>query len=163
MNLKNVLRTYSLLRSLTNDESALLDTLRAMNDAERELLVELLVPATVRKPATKQQRKVEHCGVCDYTKRAAVHKDTTLSDYHEFQSSKPKSARAASLAEQIKTSNRPLDGGVSKMRCDREGCGEYADHNVHHLESTVGYHEFQPQRAAAVGAGIQSADTGPLP
>jgi hypothetical protein len=44
MNLKTVLRTYALLRQLTDDETALLNTLRGMSDGERELLVESLSP-----------------------------------------------------------------------------------------------------------------------
>ena len=57
MNLRNVLRTYSLLRQLSDDESALLATLRAMSDSERELLVESLQPdkgAGKKKAAAKK-------------------------------------------------------------------------------------------------------------
>jgi len=56
MNLKTVLRTYALLRQLTDDETALLNTLRQMNESERELLVESLAPAKVvsKKKATKK-------------------------------------------------------------------------------------------------------------
>src|SRR4026207_2537578 len=46
MNLKTVLRTYALLRQLTDDETALLNTLRGMSDSERELLMESLQPGT---------------------------------------------------------------------------------------------------------------------
>lgn len=53
MNLRNVLRTYALLRQLTDDETALLNILRGMNDSERELLVESLSP---QKAAVKKRR-----------------------------------------------------------------------------------------------------------
>jgi len=49
MNLRNVLRTYGLLRQLSDDETALLTTLRSMSDSERELLVESLQPQKVVK------------------------------------------------------------------------------------------------------------------
>lgn len=54
MNIRNVLRTYSLLRQLTDDESALLETLRGLNDAERESLVVALQP---EKSTTKRTGK----------------------------------------------------------------------------------------------------------
>lgn len=150
LNYQNVLRVYKLERELTLDDVALLNTLREMPETVREMFAETLGLPVKAKAAVKQ-RKVEHCVACDRTGRAAVHKDASLSDYHEFQSSKPKSARAASLAEQIKTTSRPLDGGVSQMRCTKENCGEYADHNIHHLESVDGYHEFQSSQTVAVG------------
>lgn len=59
MNIRNVLRTYGLLRQLTDDESALLTTLRGMSDSERDLLVESLAPAKAkakRKAGTKSRR-----------------------------------------------------------------------------------------------------------
>jgi hypothetical protein len=54
MNLKTVLRTYSLLRQLTDDESALLATLRELSENERELLVESLSPQKSGKKSTKK-------------------------------------------------------------------------------------------------------------
>jgi hypothetical protein len=53
MNLRNVLRTYALLRQLSDDESALLTTLRGMSEGERELLVESLAPT---KPVVKKRK-----------------------------------------------------------------------------------------------------------
>lgn len=57
MNIKSVLRTYSLLRQLSDDETALLETLRAMNDSEREALVETLSPQPVKKAGKKSASK----------------------------------------------------------------------------------------------------------
>jgi len=92
MNLRNVLKTYSLLRSLTDDESALLETLRSLNDNDRELMVETLVPGkAAAKKATKKPaatREYDHCLRCGMTKRDSSHKDQASPDYHEFQSSK---------------------------------------------------------------------------
>jgi hypothetical protein len=52
VNLRNVLRAFTLLRQLTDDETALLSTLRSLSENERELLVESLSP---QKPATKRK------------------------------------------------------------------------------------------------------------
>jgi hypothetical protein len=90
MNLRNVLRTYGLLRQLTDDETALLNTLRAMNDNERELLVQSLQPEkkavkkTSKKPSTtsgnsRRGLPEPHCahvddsGTCGHLKTSVVH------------------------------------------------------------------------------------------
>jgi hypothetical protein len=158
VNIRMVLRTYSYLRQLTDDETALLETLRGMNDSERELLVESLSPA-------KGQGKKKA------TKKPA--------------STSGNSRRGLPLTEV----GKPLDGGVSKMRCaytdgdDPTACGDYADGPIHDPKGGYGgYHPFvalttargarnqlsrngegtESVRAEA-GAGIQSADIGPLP
>lgn len=56
MNIRNVLRTYTLLRQLTDDESALLTTLRGLSDGDREQLVESLAPAKGAKKVVKKAR-----------------------------------------------------------------------------------------------------------
>lgn len=150
MNLRNVLKTYSLLRSLTDDESALVETFRTMADADRELLVQSLAPAKPagKKPAKKPAitRVYDHCLRCGTTKRDSSHKDESSPDYHQFQSSQGKSVRAASLAEQIKGTGKPSRPVQSLcMTCDYD-----SDHNIHHLESVDGYHPFTPPVPAAV-------------
>jgi hypothetical protein len=54
-----------------------------------------------------------------------------------------KSQRASGMATQLNTRltarERVRDEGVACAKCDYNG-----DHNIHHLETTVGYHEFQP-------------------
>lgn len=108
MNLKTVLRTYSLLRQLTEDETALLNTLRGMNDGERELLVESLSPQKgtgkgikKRKPATSKSSRAQSlataiqqtpksqivgaCDKCAQPQDYGVHDPTAgYSSYHEF-------------------------------------------------------------------------------
>lgn len=99
MNIRNVLKTYSLLRSLTDDESALLTTLRSMNDTERELLVESLAPSKGTKKASKKAVK-----------------------------GASKSARASSLQQQIQaTTNKPHlgDGPICQVCSHTE---DYEDH-----------------------------------
>lgn len=160
MNIRNVLRTYALLRQLSDDESVLLQTLRGLNDGERELLVESLQPAKTTKKPT-QQRKIEHCAACDYTRRAAVHKDTSSKDYHEFQSSKPKSPRASALASQLSKAHSAPSGDDDERcvykRDDGRVCFLLPDHSVHHLESAMGYHPFA---SSAQPAGVQSSPNG---
>lgn len=58
MNIRNVLRTYSLLRQLADDESALLETLRGMSETERESLVVALQPekATTKRASKKSSK-----------------------------------------------------------------------------------------------------------
>jgi hypothetical protein len=157
MNLRNVLKTYSLLRSLTDDESALLETLRAMNDSERELLVKSLAPAkaTTKKPAKKPAttREYDHCLRCGTTKRDSSHKDQASPDYHEFQSSQGKSARAVKLAEQIKGAGK-LKTVCAFVYADGSACNQSGDNPIHEANGGyAGYHEFQPAEQVATGAG----------
>jgi hypothetical protein len=57
MNIRNVLRTYGLLRQLSDDETALLETLRGLNVSEREQLVESLAPVKAAKKPRKSRGK----------------------------------------------------------------------------------------------------------
>lgn len=146
MSYKDVLRVFKLERDLTDNETALLNTLRSMSESEREMLAETVGPVKVAtkssKPATR--RNIEHCGICDFTRRAAHHKEGHK-DYHEFHSrtERPaKSARASSLASAIKGTSKSLDGGVSKMRCAVENCGAYADDLIH--DPKGGYESYHP-------------------
>lgn len=70
-----------------------------------------------------------------------------------------KSQRVSSLQQRIQATTRNLDGGVSKMRCVREGCGEYADHNVHHLVTYEGYHPFELSAGAPLVSGQSSTNS----
>lgn len=56
MNIRNVLKTYSLLRTLSDDETALLNTLRGMTETERELTIETLSPTPQKKAAKKSSK-----------------------------------------------------------------------------------------------------------
>jgi hypothetical protein len=126
MNLKNVLRTYSLLRLLTNDESALLETLRSLSESEREQLVESLSPGK----AVGKKRKVKSGG---------------------------KSSRAASLAEQIKSSKRqgPERRSCTYVHPDGGGICSWDEQALIHdaKGGYQGYHEFQPPQVAAATGG----------
>ena len=168
MNFKLVLKVYSQLRQLTDDESALLNTLRGMTDAEREMTVEAFggsMGKQVSKSSTKlrQTRNIEHCEVCNWTRRAAVHKDTALKDYHEFQSSqssaKPKSARASSIAEKVTkvgrdTNHKPL---LCDYEIDGKVCHGTENDGIH--DKSLGYgnhHPFVSSSTARNAAGQSS-------
>ena len=124
MNLKNVLRTYTLLRQLTDDESALLQTLNSLSEGEREQLVESLSPT---KGTGKGVKREPRTGT--------------------------KSPRATSLAEQIKSTSKskPADDGECMHQFSNgELCSESPSSGIH--DPAMGYqnyHEFQPAQAAA--------------
>lgn len=118
MNIRNVLKTYANLRQLTDDETALLNTLRQLNDTERELLVASLQPEKVIKRASKKPSK---------SKRA----------------SGIESAISRSNATQTRL-RRPCTYQVD----DNGGlvdCGEMQSNPIHDATfAYVGYHEFVP-------------------
>lgn len=124
MSLRQVLTIYNAERQLTDDETALLNTLRKMTDAERGMFVD---------------------GLSDKPQKKSAKKSTT----------KPatKSTRAQSLQGAIKKTPKALDGGVSKMRCSQENCGEYADNPIHDLfMGYAGHHPFTPSAPVATAA-----------
>lgn len=60
MNIRNVLKAYGLLRQFSDDETALLNTLRGLSDSDREQLVESLAPQVKPKPRRKREKKSAH-------------------------------------------------------------------------------------------------------
>ena len=153
MNIRNVLKVYGLLRQFGDNETALLQTLRELNDSERELLVEEMRAGKVVKKAAAQRRKIEHCAACDYTRRAAVHKDAACPGYHEFQPPGQKSARASSLQRQLQQMPKPSATCVREVDGDGGSpvpCGAPAGDRVHD-ERFGGSHEFQGGERVAAG------------
>lgn len=139
MSLRQVLTIYNTERQLSDDETALLNTLRKMTDAERGMFVEGL--------ADKSQKKAGKKGASK---------------------SSGKSARASSLQQQISSGNSgrsPIQPPAAAtvldddtVRCqfirrDAAPCHLLPDHNVHHLESAAEYHEFVPPEKAAASSG----------
>jgi hypothetical protein len=127
MNIRNVLRTYSLLRQLTDDESALLETLRGLSEGERDLLVQSLAPAkaAVKKAAKKAANKSQRA-----------------------------SGMAAAIGgslQQSRAAERAVDPNYHCQQRLRDGtlCDEAADANVHHLRGVTGYHEFVAAQSSA--------------
>jgi hypothetical protein len=151
MNLKNVLRTYSLLRQLTNDESALLETLRSLSEGEREQLVESLSPGKVTKKTTTEKKG--QCAACDHVKTHPVHTQTNRVGYHVYQPTR--SRRASSLAEQIKSTGKAprcvheIDDNGNLLSCDA-----LVDDPIHDKSAGyLGYHEFQSSSKVAAVSG----------
>lgn len=140
MNLRNVLRAYSLLRILSDEESALLETLRAANDNERQLIAE----AMSDKPQKKSSKKGAGKGAS-------------------------KSARASGMAAALNKSLQQqrkvtADDGDDYAFCayayPETGltCGAYADANVHHKKTEAGYHPFHPLSSASPATSPSSAN-----
>lgn len=137
MNLRNVLSAYSKLRQLTDDESALLETLRGLNDAERESLVLALQP---EKTATKRAGR---------------------------KSNKPasKSSRASGMAAAIsgnlqaqREAAKNDDGkGMAGPLC--QICGNFAQYEDH-FKPSPNYHEFDAGKSAAQPARGKSSTNG---
>jgi hypothetical protein len=147
MSLKNVLRTYSLLRSLTDDESALLETLRGLSESDREQLVESLSPSGAgKKKAGKKSgsKSLRASGMAKaigdnlrQKRSAALPNDPADPDYDPSQQCQ-----------------KEFDGGFI--------CNEPADANVHHLRGATGYHEFVGGQAKTMAAST-SNDATPAP
>src|SRR5688572_6496355 len=87
MNIRKMVTYNNLRKQFTPEELAFADALYAASDTERELLVESLQPTKgsgKKKPAEAVKRKIEKCDACNYTRRAAAHKDESADGYHEF-------------------------------------------------------------------------------
>lgn len=146
-----------------------------LDDQEYDLFLDLINPEPEQKvgekPKSRKPKKILHCDACDYTKRHQVHKDTSRSDYHVFEkpTSQLKSKRAkgiaAALNENLQQGKEAKvdsndNGDDDEDRClvlrrDLGGtvCGMLSDHNVHHMQSARGYHEFDPGKSHALAAG----------
>jgi hypothetical protein len=160
MNIKRIISFLKLREQLSEDELAMAGVLAGLTENERDLLVESLQPQKVAGKRVAAQRKIEHCSACNHTKRAAVHKDMSLKDYHEFQSLKPKSARAASLAEQIKKTQGLPAGCTAILSSNSEPCGAFEDNALHHDKGYVDYHPFSPPAHPAAGSSSARSGAG---
>lgn len=136
MNFKLVLKTYSQLRQLNDDERAKLEWLMGLSDTERELLAETLGPPVKAKSAKPATRKFKKCDVCGVSKRAAHHRDVDHPDYHVFDEGAPKttekkSARATDMAAQLnknlESQRRVADNDIDVPLTGVEARGEVGD------------------------------------
>lgn len=166
MSYKDVLRVFKLERELTDNETALLNTLRSMSDSEREMLAETLGPpvkAKVSKPATKKFKK---CDVCGVSRRAAHHRDTNHPDYHEFDTGAPKttgkSARASGIAATLtdqRSRRREAHTLTAPLLCDYsidgKVCRGTSDDAIH--DKSMGYAGFHPFQSGARSAASSSS------
>lgn len=122
-NLKLILRTYSALRQMSPDDIALLETLRALNDNDRELLVETMTD----KPATKK----------------ASRKSSKKSERASGMAAQLNKSLGQQRAVTTKDDN--YDPEVERctfLRDDGRVCFLLPDHNVHHMKSAQGFHPF---------------------
>lgn len=136
MNLRNVLRAYSLLRQLSDDESALLNILRALNDNDREQLIATMSDKPQKKAGKKPSIRVAadaRCigyppgsvQVCGLLKKDLIHHSRTAAAFHEFIPPPGKSKHATSLASAIKGATGdvtvPLTGVEAKSSVGQLG------------------------------------------
>lgn len=178
MNLRNVLRVYSLMRQFDDDESALLNTLRSLSDPERELLVESLSPSQKKagkKSASKSPGKSAHASSLESTIKArgnglcvaeltSTGKPCGMARPHVIHSDHNQDVNAHNFlsAARLQEQQNPTVGGFADdtddtrcqfTRADSRPCHLLPDHNIHHLESAAEYHEFQSLEKAAASSG----------
>jgi hypothetical protein len=135
VNFKLVLKAYSILRQLADDESALLDTLRTLTDTERDLLVESLSPAKSTKKATKKSAS------------------------KSSRASGMAAAIGKSLNQQRAASAKCVY--VSEDGDDPTECGELEGNGIH--DPALGYrnyHPFAPSSPASTAHNQSSASNG---
>lgn len=141
MNLRNVLRAYGLLRQLSDDESALLNILRALNDNDREQLVASMSDKPVKK-AGKKSAGGGGRGRSGSKSQRASGMAKTLNDNL--------SQRRQEALEDIT--------GESGEPCVK--CNLRADANIHHLQTQDDYHEFVAPPTTTGKSDAQSAAGG---
>lgn len=145
-NLKLVLRTYSALRQMSPDDIALLEVLRALNDNDRELLLETMAGKPVGKKAGKKSssKKSERAsGMAAQLKERRGQREVVTTKDDNY--------------------NDGDDELCTRMIGGEEGlepCERPADHNIHHLKLHPGYHEFQPGKSTAPPAPVPSPANG---
>lgn len=136
-----------------------------LDDEEYDLFLDLISPEperVVEKSKPRKPKKILHCDACDYTKRHKVHKDSSRSDYHEFQppkSAAKKSSRAKSIAEAVQKVTKVKLDDDDQPRCmfivndaTGEECGTIEDDPIHDLTYSSS-HEFAPGESRALAAG----------
>lgn len=137
-NLKLVLRTYSALRQMSPDDIALLETLRGLNDGDRELMVETLQGKATAKKAGKKSSTSKSSQSSSRSPRASgIHAQL-------------KERRQSATRDVIGESGEPdIFDAVAERRlqgCAWESsdgpCFRSVDDNVHHKQGDPDYHEF---------------------
>ena len=123
---------------------------------EFNLFLDLLVPEheVETKPtpvaaAPVQRRKIQKCDACNWTKRAAVHKDPNASGYHEFQPSKSAAQSPRTAKQKTGTKGKPeavkdlTDPCVAELPNGAGICGLGDDDMLHHDQTYGNYHEYK--------------------
>lgn len=141
MNLRNVLSAYSKLRQLTDDESALLETLRGLNDAERESLVVALQPEKVT--GKRASKKSSSKSASKSARASGI--GATIKE--KLQQREPTVGGFADDADMVLCRYQyPKDSPVnSGMPCNQERVNGVHDKGMGY----AGYHEFDAGKSAA--------------
>lgn len=167
MNSKQIIRALNALFQLDDEDRGLVLKLWNLSESDREAFVQALQVQPQGKATTKagkkdtdvKKRNLEHCGVCDYTRRAAHHKDMSHKDYHEFHARSerpPKSQRASSLQQQIQSTTRTATEKPVLCVYSTNGkvCHGTENDGIHDKTmGYAGYHEFQPAEQAVSASG----------
>jgi hypothetical protein len=67
---------------------------------------------------------------------------------------KPKQTRQKkSLTELVKPTIGGFADDTNTQKCASARCGKWPDDNIHHKQTMIGYHEFQPAGEVGKGAG----------
>lgn len=140
-NFRNVLKVFTMMRDFEPDDHALLNTLRGVTEAEREMLVEALGP--VKRTTAKRTRK------SNKSPRAAPLGDTIRNN---LQRRAPAIGGFAddtnmiALCSYVFAKDSAVNAGMK--------CGEPAANMVHDKAAGyAGYHPFQPAAAQAAAGG----------
>ena len=178
-NLKLILRTYSALRQMSPDDIALLETLRGLNDGDRELMVETLQGKATGKKAGKKSSKKQvvpladqRCvyKLADSSKCGKAFGDSVHTGYpnsgHPFtEQSSSKSSRASGMAAQLKErrsqQRRISTEDVDAAFCAAPNCGEGLTNPIHDPNGGYGsYHPFQLSTTASPAPASSPANGG---
>lgn len=180
MNIKLISKALHTLSLLSDEDVAIVFGLRSASEDERMVLMTALEPNTKpsQKKSSKKTARVPpdaRCigyppgsvSICGLLKKDLIHHSRTAAAYHEFipPQTAGKSKRASGMAAQLNkslesqrkaTANDDDDDENEYEHCqaDRgEGriCYLLPDHNIHHLESAMGYHPFVSYASRAAG------------
>lgn len=124
-------------------------------DAEEyDIFLDMIAPEP--EPAPKKsmktptkERKIEKCVACNWTKRAAVHKDPNADGYHEFQG-------VAKVDKKTRSTVRRRGLPSTEMLCAAKDCGLNEGSPIH--DSSFGYAGYHPFLRPDV---FQSSTTAP--
>lgn len=148
MNLRNVLRAYSLLRQLSDDEAALLNILRALNDNDREQLVASMSD----KPQKKAGKKAAGGGGKSSKSARASGMAKTLNDNL--------SQRRQETIDDVVERDTGEPARCHFTRANGNPCKLLPDHNIHHMTTANEYHEFQSASTTTGKSDAQGAAGG---
>lgn len=147
MSLRQVLTIYNAERQLSDDETALLNTLRKMTDSERGMFVEGLTDKSQKKAGKKSASK-------------SSGKSSRASGMASAIGRSLESSRKAVVADDDSEFQRKVQEVViddDTVRCqftraDNKPCHLLPDHNIHHLATAAEFHEFVAGKSDAQSA-----------